>query len=60
MHHIAGHYCGEDAPLGFRDKESAAHARSSKLRAACERSPAGLGWGYPQTLQNGGGWEGKP
>ena len=29
-------------------------------RAACERSPAGLGWGYSQMSQNGGGWEEKP
>jgi len=29
-------------------------------RAACERSPAGLGWGYSQMSQNGAGWEEKP
>jgi hypothetical protein len=29
-------------------------------RAACERSPAGLGWGYSQMPQNSGGWEEKP
>ena len=40
-------------------RQGATRRAAINHRAACERSPAGLGWGYSLMPQDGGGWEGK-